>query len=319
LELERVLTKLKYDDAVSGYALITNDGQPFLSFGLPEEVLPQIQGTLRIHSTSFKLVNVMTGEGIVVLARIDDNWVLAVLFTAELNLGEALQRTKSVVDLMDEVILPPPPQLVEEITPPSEPVPEPQEEVVEDTPVPEVETPAIKEPAVIDEPSTAVTEAPTEIRHGCVVLRADNYSEAMSLDTELNASLKKQFSNLGVDVLLMADEKRTVFKIAESLAKPVEQIIDVVIWCVDQNIVGAECPEEQESGTVEIIELPIFEGELKKAKKDHQPVLELCDGNRTLQEIAQELEMPYFKALQSTVPYRGKTLRFVRKSKRAEK
>jgi hypothetical protein len=314
--LERVITKLKFDDAVSGYALITNDGQPFLSFSLPDEVLPQIQGTLKIHATSFKLMNVMTGEGIVVLARVDDNWVLAVLFTSELNLGEALQRTKSVVDLMDEVILPPPPKPIQE--PPAQVEAEPVEDVAEEAALPDMTPPSVEEPEAIEEPTPTTPTEPVEIRHGCLILRSERYSDAMSLESDLNEKLKAKFANLGVDVLLMVDEKRTVFKIAESLAKPLEQIIDVVSWCADENIVGAECPEEQESGPVEIVELPIFEGELKKAKKDHRPVLELCNGERTLQQIAYELDMPYFKALQSTVPYRGKTLRFVRKSRRAD-
>ncbi|MDF1539484.1 MAG: hypothetical protein P1Q69_11345, partial [Candidatus Thorarchaeota archaeon] len=78
MELERVLTKLRYDDSVSGYALFTNDGDPFLSFSLPEETLPTIQGTMRIHAESLKMMNVMTRAGSVVLARVDANWVLGV-------------------------------------------------------------------------------------------------------------------------------------------------------------------------------------------------------------------------------------------------
>ena len=109
LELERVMTKLKFDDTVSGYALITNDGQPFLSFSLPDEVLPQIQGVMRIHSHSLKMMNVMTGEGTVILSRIDGNWVLAVLFLPDLQLGVALQKATDVINLMQSVILPPPP------------------------------------------------------------------------------------------------------------------------------------------------------------------------------------------------------------------
>jgi hypothetical protein len=84
------------------------------------------------------------------------------------------------------------------------------------------------------------------------------------------------------------------------------------------NIIRLECPEEQETGAVEIIELPIFEGELKKAKKEHRDLLSLCNGNRPLQEIAKELDIPYFQALQSILPYRGKTLRFIRKSKKTD-
>ena len=126
---------------------------------------------------------------------------------------------------------------------------------------------------------------------------------------------KERFANLGIDILLMVDEKRTIFKIAESLGRRVEEALDVVRWCVPMNIVRVECPETQETGAVEIIELPLFEGELKKAKKEHRDLLSLCNGNRPLQDIAKELGIPYFQALQSILPYRGKTLRFIRKTK----
>jgi len=308
LELERVLTKLKFDDSVIGYALITNDGQPFLSFSLPDQVLPQIKGTLKIHREGMKLVNIMTGEGIVVLARVDLKWVLAVLFSPELQLGTALSRTKDVVDLLKEVTLPPPPVLVEE-----------------DEPVEEIElvdTSIVAPPPVMEEEEldTIVTEepaAPEEVNvfHGCVVHRGDRYREAMTLDSVLNKEMKKAYSNLGVDILLTANEKMTVYKIAEHLAKPVERVLDVVRWCVNENIVNVECPDEQEASQKEIIELPLFEGNIDKAKKEHRSVLQLCDGRRTLQEIATELGIPYFQALQSTLPYRGKTLKYIRTDK----
>ncbi|MHA2210122.1 MAG: hypothetical protein ACXABV_13240, partial [Candidatus Thorarchaeota archaeon] len=99
------------------------------------------------------------------------------------------------------------------------------------------------------------------------------------------------------------------------LGRRVEEALDVVRWCVPMNIVRVECPETQETGAVEIIELPIFEGELKKAKKEHRDLLSLCNGNRPLQDIAKELGIPYFQALQSILPYRGRTLRFIRKTK----
>jgi hypothetical protein len=164
----------------------------------------------------------------------------------------------------------------------------------------------------------AVAEPEIEIRHGCVVFRGEKYNETMTLESDLNQEIKARFANIGIDILLMADEKRTIFKIAESLGRGVEEALGVIRWCVPRKIVRVECPEAQETGAVEIIELPIYEGELKKAKKKHRDLLSLCDGNRSLQEIAQELGIPYFQALQSILPYRGKTLRFIRKSKKMD-
>lgn len=308
LELERVLTKLKFDESVLGYALITNDGQPFLSFSLPEEVFPQIKGTLKIHVKDLKLVNIMTGEGIVILARVDPKWVLAVLFIPDLTLGTAISRTNSVIELLEQVELPPPPMPIEEEVLET---PEPVEEEVVMSPQPEPETLETIEPS-----STELEEeVEIEVNHGCVVKRGSRYTEALTLDSELNTVMKRAYSNLSVDVLLIIDEKMTVYKIAGNLAKPVERVLNVVRWCFSEGIVEVDCPETQEPGHKEIVELPLFEGNLDKAKKEHRKLLALCDGTRTLQEISSELGIQYFQALQSILPYRGKSLRFIRTDK----
>jgi len=313
LELERVLTKLKFDESVSGYALITNDGQPFLSFSLPDEILPQVQGALRIHGGQFNLINVMTDKGIAILARADPNWVLAVLFSPDFQLGVALQKTKEVVGLMESVVLPPPPVPVAEET--ETPAREVFPEVVAAEPSPVV---APIGPSTIEEAPPAERPREVEVRHGCVVHRDSFFNSAIAIEGELSSELKSRFSNLGVDVLLMVDEKRTAFKIAETLGRGTDQVFEVIAWCVQKQILNVECPEEQEAGTIEIVELPLFEGDLSKVKKDHRDLLAMCNGERTLQEIANLMGIPYFKALQSIIPYRGKTLTFIRKGMKSE-
>lgn len=313
MELERVLTKLKFDESVSGYALITNDGQPFLSFSLPDEILPQVQGALRIHGGQFNLINVMTDKGIAILARVDANWVLAVLFSPDFQLGVALQKTKEVVGLMESVVLPPPPVPVAEQA--GTPSREGSHEVAAAEPSPHV---APLEPNTITEAPPIEPPGEVEVRHGCVVRRDSFFNDAMAIEGQLNNELKGRFSNLGVDVLLMVDEKRTAFKIAETLGRGTEQVFEVIAWCVQKQILNLECPEEQEAGTIEIVELPIFEGDLSKVKNDHRELLAMCNGERTLQDIANLMGIPYFKALQSIIPYRGKTLTFIRKGMKSE-
>ncbi len=298
MDLERALTKLRYDDEVSGYALITNDGEPFLSFSLPEEILPSIRGAMKIHSTSLKLMNIMAGPWTVVLARVNPDWVLATVF-AEVQLGIALQKTRDVVRLLEQVKLPPPPSA------------RPAESAAE---VPTTaEAPGATEPALSEEPAVAPAKK-TRVTHGCVVHRGPRYAEAMRLGSELNHRLR-DLGAFAIDVLLLVDEERTVFKIAETLARSVDKVIEVVRWSVSNQIVTVECPEEQESGERVIVEVPIFEGELSKAKAEHRPVLELCKGELTLNEIANQLGMTYFEAMQCILPYRGKTLRFVSTSR----
>lgn len=331
MQLERVLTKLKFDESVNGYALITSDGHPFLSFSLPDDVLPQIKGTLKIHGADLRLVNIMTDKGIVILARVNPEWVLAVLFEPDFQLGGALSRTKAVVDLLMQVDLPPPPASVpvdeELMTTISEPVPEPvsidSEKVIDFTAPIELLEPDVVHEEILPEPDIPVSSEPKEpqdvkevvVQHGCVVHRSDFYNETMTLESDLNSQIKKEFANVGIDILLVVDEKRTVYRIAEHLSRPVEKTIEIVSWCVLRNILRVECPEEQVPAQKEIIELPLFEGDIDKVKKKHRAVIELCNGKRSLQEIAAEVGMPYFEALQSILPYKGKTLKIIHTDK----
>lgn len=308
MELERVLTKLRYDESVSGYALITNDGQPFLSFSLPDEALPPIQGALRIHESSLRLMNIMTDAGTVILARVDPEWILGVLFEPTESLGSALQKVKDVARLLEDITLPPPPTPIEHPIPAISDVGSGTSTAIS----PAVEE--IPQPVVMVK-AKGLIPSDTIVRHGCVILRAAAYADALKIDSALNVEFKKQFANVGVDVLLMVDEKRTVGKIADALSKRVEQVLEVAQWCVQKGVIDVECPEVQETSAREIVELPLFEGKIKKAKKNHRDVLELCDGTRTVHEIAEELGILYFNALQCIVPYRGKKLKMIRKTR----
>ncbi|MHA1637079.1 MAG: hypothetical protein ACTSUB_03595 [Candidatus Thorarchaeota archaeon] len=298
MELERALTKLRYDESVNGYALLTNTGYPFLSFSLPEETLPVIQGTLRIHAAALNLMNIMTNAGTVVLARVDSNWILAVLFISDETLGSALQKTQNVVRLLEDTILPSPPDDHESVDTSKE---------LEDSPTIELPNSIEPEPEII--PLDQI-----EVRHGCIVFPERQFSQTMIIDSEISIGLKEQFSHVGMDILMMVDSKKTAAKIAESLDRPLEKILGILKWCISRSIVRVECPEEQLTGKKEIIELPLFEGDLKKAKKEHRKILEQCDGEQTLQNIAKFLGIEYFQALQSIIPYRGKSLKMIQKT-----
>ncbi|MCK4484866.1 MAG: hypothetical protein KAU89_08570 [Candidatus Thorarchaeota archaeon] len=308
MELERVLTKLRYDVSVSGYALITNDGQPFLSFSLPDEALPPIQGALQIHKSSLRLMNIITDAGTVIMARVDPEWILGVLFEPTESLGSALQKVKDVARLLEGITLPPPPAPIEHPTP-----------VISEV---DSGTSAAISPAVEETPQSVVMVKAEElippdtmVSYDCVMLRGVAYADALEIDSALNIEFKKQFANVGVDVLLMVDEKRMVVKIADALSKRVEHVLEVAQWCLQKGVVDVECPEEQDASVKGIEGLPLFEGEIKKAKKKDRAVLDLCDGTRTVHEIAEKLGISYFNALRCIALHRGKNLRMIRKTR----
>jgi len=293
LDLDHVFGKLRFDESVSAYSLFTNDGEPFLSFSMPETIVPQLKGTMKAHSSSLKLVNVLTSVGTVVLSRVDPNWVLGVLFEPENPLGASLQSTRDVVEDLQKADLPKPPKSSVDST--------------QETPSIDVEV------------SEAEESRDIVIRHGCIVHKDEQYGEAMMGDAEIRNSMTDQFGNWALDVLLMVDEERTIFQIAELLDRQVDRIIPLVEWLVPKQVVSVQCPSEQETGTREIVECPVFNDDIGKAKREHREILELCNGHRTVQEIAEELNLQYFQVLQAIVPYRGKSVKFVRTNRIQQK
>lgn len=293
MDLDHVFGKLRFDESVSAYSLFTNDGEPFLSFSMPETIVPQLRGTMKAHSSSLRMVNVLTSAGTVVLSRVDPHWVLGVLFEPENPLGASLQSTRDVVEDLQKTDLPEPPTSSVDST--------------HETSGADVDV------------SEAEESRDIVVRHGCIVHKDEQYSQAMMSDSELRIAMTDRFDNLALDVLLMVDEERTIFQIAELLDKQVDRIIPLVEWLVPKRVIWVQCPSEQETGTSEIVECPVFSGDSGKANREHREVLELCDGTRTVQEIAEELNLQYFQALQAIVPYRGKSVKFVRTNRTQQK
>ena len=113
-DLERALSKLRFDDQVLGYSLMTKIGRPFVSFAFPDELFPRVKDSINLYKSDLRLMTIDTDRGLVVLAPVDNNWILTVLYVPELQLGLAIAKTKNVLRLLEGIELPPPPEEFEE-------------------------------------------------------------------------------------------------------------------------------------------------------------------------------------------------------------
>ena len=95
-DLERALSKLRFDDQVLGYSLMTKAGRPFVSFSFPAELFPRVKDSISLYKTDLRLMTIDTEKGLVVLSPVDDHWILTVLYVPELQLGLAIAKTKNV-------------------------------------------------------------------------------------------------------------------------------------------------------------------------------------------------------------------------------
>ena len=100
-DLERALSKLRFDDQVLGYSLMTKIGRPFVSFAFPDDLFPRVQDSIKLYKKDLRLMTIDTEKGLVVLSPVDENWILTVLYVPELQLGLAIAKTKNVLRLLE--------------------------------------------------------------------------------------------------------------------------------------------------------------------------------------------------------------------------
>ena len=323
-DLERALSKLRFDDQVLGYSLMTKIGRPFVSFAFPDALFPRVKDSIKLYKTDLRLMTIDTEKGLVVLSPVDDNWILTVLYVPELQLGLAIAKTKNVLRLLEGIELPPPPDEFEESSETNLQVLESiaiNAAAVEETPVDTTTT--VASPVTTEAPRAPVEDLSPDdfnVSPDTVPQRGSEYSTALSLDTELYVEMKNLYRNFGFDVLMLVDGTNSVTSIADSMFQPTDRVIDLLKWGATRGIIGVPRLEE---GSVEAIaasvggsmgryvKCPMFEGDLSKVSGDDLTIIRLCDGKKTQEQIAEATGLPIAKVVQTLAMYRKSGLKMI--------
>ena len=324
-DLERALSKLRFDDQVLGYSLMTKVGRPFVSFAFPDELFPRVKDSIKLYKTDLRLMTIDTEKGLVVLSPVDDNWILTVLYVPELQLGLAIAKTKNVLRLLEGIELPPPPEDFEESAETNLQVLESiaiNAASVEEAPVTPLESKDVSIPP--EEPSPPAEEELTpedfNVQPSTVAKRGPNYSKALLLDSELYAEMKKEYRNFGFDVLMLVDGVNTVTAIADSMFQPNDRVIDLLLWGAVRGIVavpkieeGSEAAASGTSGAAlgRYVKCPKFEGDISKVASEDIKIIQLCDGAKTPEQIAEATNQPLPKIVQTIAKYRKYGLKMI--------
>jgi len=298
-DLERALSKLRFDDQVLGYSLMTNGGRPFVSFSFPDELFPRVKDSISLYKSDLRLMTIDTEKGLVVLSPVDEHWILTVLYVPELQLGLAIAKTKNVLRMLEGIELPPPPDEFEESA-------EGNLQVLEsigiqaasttvEEPAAEVLVTAEAEPEVESEEPPPEERSPDDFKVTPTTIpkRGAAYATTLSLDSELSSEMKKTYRNFGFDVLMLVDGNVSVSQVADSMFQPTERVTECIRWAASKNIVDvpaieAEDGKRAKAGTMgQFVKCPKFEGDLSKAKDADEDILKFCDGTRTTEEVAE--------------------------------
>lgn len=316
-ELERALSKLRFDDQVLGYSLMTKVGRPFVSFAFPDELFPRVQNSIQLYKKDLRLMTIDTEKGLVVLSPVDENWILTVLYVPELQLGLAIAKTKNVLRLLEGIELPPPPEEFDDSS---------------DTNLQVLETIAINAASVEDTPdvpsqvsgspsATSEELSPDEfsVSPSTTPERGPDYSKALLLNSELYTEMKKNFRNFGFDVLMLVDGSINVESIADSMFQPTDRVIELLKWGASKSIIVVprfeeefEDDETSDGGSLgRYVKCPKFEGNLSKVSGDDISIIRLCDGMQTQEQIAKAIGIPIPRVVQTLAKYRKLGLKMI--------
>ena len=316
-DLERALSKLRFDDQVLGYSLMTKVGRPFVSFAFPDELFPRVQNSIQLYKKDLRLMTIDTDKGLVVLSPVDENWILTVLYVPELQLGLAIAKTKNVLRLLEGIELPPPPEEFDESS-------ETNLQVLESIAInaASVET-TPDAPSVDSESPSAAAEdlSPDDfsVLPSTTPEKGSDYSEALSLNSELYTEMKKIYRNFGYDVLMLVDGSNSVEHIADSMFQPTDRVIDLLKWGATKSIVvvpryeeGSEDDRSSKGGSIgRYVKCPKFEGYLSKVSGDDISIIRLCDGKQTQEQIAKATGLPIPRVVQTLAKYRKLGLKMI--------
>jgi hypothetical protein len=316
-DLERALSKLRFDDQVLGYSLMTKVGRPFVSFAFPDDLFPRVKDSIKLYKKDLRLMTIDTDKGLVVLSPVDDNWILTVLYVPELQLGLAIAKTKNVLRLLEGIQLPPPPEEFEESSEENLQVLESiaiNASAVEETPA------APDTPAVVSAPVEKLSPKDFNVSSSTIPERGPQYSTSLTLDSELNSEMKTAHRNFGFDVLMLVDGALSVENIADSMFQPTDRVIDLLKWCAVRGIIVApRTAEGSDNGTESVsagsmgkyVKCPLFEGDLDKVSGDDIAIIRLCDGKNTPEQIAEATSLPIPKIMQTLATYRKSGLKMI--------
>ncbi|MGY5881106.1 MAG: hypothetical protein RTV31_12700 [Candidatus Thorarchaeota archaeon] len=325
-DLERALSKLRFDDQVLGYSLMTKVGRPFVSFAFPDDLFPRVKDSINLYKKDLRLMTIDTDKGLVVLSPVDDNWILTVLYVPELQLGLAIAKTKNVLRLLEGIELPPPPEEFEESSEENLQVLESiaiNASAVEETPtVPDTVTQEAA-PVGAEAASAPVEELSPEdfnVTPSTVPERGSQYSTSLTLDSKLNSEMKTLYRNFGFDVLMLVDGNNSVTSIADSMFQSTDRVIDLLKWSATRDIIVAPRTVAGSDGSTEssgsgsmgrYVKCPKFEGDLDKVTGDDIAIIRLCDGNKTPEQIAEASSLPMPKIMQTLAKYRKSGLKMI--------
>jgi len=270
-DVQRALDNLRFDRMVKAFCIISPDNIVHQST-LDSDTETMVTQTVSLYQGQISQLTVNTEAGLVVISKIAENWLLAVLFPPNLSLGIAVVKTKATLLALRELDLnilktmpekpaeptpaptptpapPPPPPEIEAETPTVTSAPPTPTPSVEPIPPPEsTEAPSVEEtmPPPMEPPPVEAVEPPPpppipsegRIDLAFIPQGGDALLAALDKGSPVGGTLFEKFGPYARDILFLVDGKRDVKTIAFLLGLPEYAIVEVLEFAISNNILA---------------------------------------------------------------------------------
>ncbi|MFX1491967.1 MAG: hypothetical protein ACFFBU_06885 [Promethearchaeota archaeon] len=276
-DVQRALDNLRFDRMVKAFCIISPDNVIYQS-KLDPETEAMVKQTVSLYKGQISQLTVNTEAGLVVISKIANNWLLAVLFPPNLSLGIAVVKTKATLLALRELDLEilktmpaapaepkpkpapppletPPPEIKTEpppTPPPSPPPATPSEPIISAEPAstiteeellpPPLEPPPIEPIESIEPipppPSPKPTSPESQIDLTFVPQGGESLLAALDKGSPVGGNLYDKFGPFARDILFLVDGKRDVKTIAFLLGLPEYAIVEVLEFAITNNILA---------------------------------------------------------------------------------
>jgi len=103
-DVQRALDNLRFDRMVKAFCILSPDNIVYQST-LDQATEAMVKQTVSLYQGQISQLTVNTEQGLVVISKIANNWLLAVLFPPNLSLGIAVVKTKATLLALRELDL----------------------------------------------------------------------------------------------------------------------------------------------------------------------------------------------------------------------
>ena len=204
-KIDKALWKFRFDENVTGYAVISKNCRIIKVAGLNSEIITRINALIKILGNELETSILQLENTLIEITKISNNYFLVASFDRTVMMGMALAKTAGVQRMLAKVNF----DAIDEQEA-SIPIKETHEEIKQ----------------IPGEPTSIIPKP------------GRNYFDAKLTGTDINMEIRSKFGNTSIVVISYVDGSKNVEEISKLTGEPIEWVLEVIGWAISKEILS---------------------------------------------------------------------------------